>query len=333
MRKIVCLLTMILLILVSGCALLDRNTGEPEIPSQNGDELPAPGRELRETVLYLPDAAGQVLVPVRVNIPWEEGIAKATLLHTRAGNMPAAISELGLAPLLPAGTDILGMTIRDGLVRVDFNAEFLKYIPEHERLIISGIVYTLTEFPTINEVEILVEGKVPAIDGTLSVAEPLSRDIGLNLEVSAAVNDFEDTQQILLYFLYPVGENALYVPVTRVVDKTEDLLQVTVQELITGPGAASPLFTALPKDVVLQSVSTEGNQVTINVSGDFTAVRGGQLAADRIRDQLALTLTEVSGVMEVSILVDGAPPEFVSGIYIPETFGRPAKWNMAAETE
>lgn len=247
--------------------------------------------------------------------------------------MPPALTTLGLAPLLPAGTDVLGLTIRDGLARVDFNEEFLQYNPDHERLIISGLVYTLTEFPTIHEVEILVEGKTPVLHSSLSIAEPLSRDIGLNLEVAAAVDDFEDTQQIVLYYLLPVGESALYVPVTRVIDKTEELLQAVVQELLNGPGPGSPLVTALPKDVALQRVSSEGNQATIDVSGDFSVVSGGQLGVDRIRHQLALTLTEIAGVANVSVLVDGAPPEFVTGIQFPETFGRPTEWNTADSTQ
>ncbi|MCW3491389.1 GerMN domain-containing protein [Dethiobacter alkaliphilus] len=333
MRKTTCLLAILILLFLSGCGLLDRDTPENVVPPENGDELIDPDRELRETVFYLPAQEGQVLVPVRIGIPWEEGIAKATLLYTREGNLPTPIANLGLAPLLPAGTQVLGLTIRDGLARVDFSEEFLQYNPELERQIISGIVFTLTEFPTVHEVEIMVEGKVPAFHGSLTAAEPFDRDLGLNLEISSEVDDFADTKQILLYFLYPVGENAFYVPVTRVVEKTDNPLQDVVQELIKGPGPGSPLFSALPKDLELQSVSTEGDQVTILVSGDFAAVGGGQLAADRIRHQVALTLTEISGVMNISLLSDGEPPQFPAGIHFPETFGRPRQWNTAVGTQ
>lgn len=184
MRKWICLL-LSLLLTSSGCALLD---SEPRsMPPQNEDRPKAAAVNLRETVFYLPDANWQSLVPVRMGIPWETGIAKATLGYLVEGSVPEKMLDLGLEPLLPAGTTVLGLTIRQGLALVDLSKEFLNYNPAHEQAVIYGLVYTLTEFPTISQVELLVEGKRPDLPGGKLLSEPLSRKDGLDLEFSAEV--------------------------------------------------------------------------------------------------------------------------------------------------
>jgi germination protein M len=326
MRKLICiLLALMLLLTLSGCTFLKRN-GEPA-PPQNGDRLPEPTDDLRETVFYLPDPTRQVLVPVRTGIPWEEGIARATVGYLTEGKVPGQLLDLGLLPLLPAGTEIRGITIRDGLARIDFSEEFLKFDPARERLVIYGLVYTLTEFPTINKVEILVDGKKPAVGSGLSQNEPFSRTAGINLEVAESVTDVAEAQRVTLYYLLPLGEQAFYVPVTRVVKAGDDILRTTARELLSGPTAGSPLFTALPQGLNLDDVRVDGSRLTLLLSGDF-ALSGGQLAADRIWQQLALTFTDIPGVFEIEIRVDGQAPQLPPGIQFPEAFGRPARWNL-----
>lgn len=185
MRKLTWLLLLSLLLTVSGCALL--NGESRSMPPQNGDRPPAAANNLRETVFYLPNADWQSLVPVRMGIPWETGIAKATLGLLVEGNVPQKMLDLGLGPLLPAGTTVLGLTIRQGVALVDLSKEFLNYNPAHEQVVIYGLVYTLTEFPSILQVELLVEGKKPDLPGGMQLSERLSRKDGLNLEFSTEV--------------------------------------------------------------------------------------------------------------------------------------------------
>jgi germination protein M len=325
MRKLVWLLLAAMLLLVmSGCTLFNN---EEEPPPLNGDRPPEPQANVRETVFYLPDAGWQVLMPVRTDILWEEGIARATVGYLMDGNVPQSLLNLGLAPLLPTGTEILGISIRDGVARLDLSEDFLKFNPDNERMVIYGLVYTLTEFPTINKVEILVEGQ-----NVSSANVPLDRAAGINLEIADTVTDVEQAERITLYYLYPVGEQAYYVPVTRVVNKTEDVLATTAQELLRGPSTGSPLFTALPPGISLQSVSVEGSKLTLRLSDNFT-VTGGQLAADRIQRQLALTFTEIPGVMEIEVLAGGAAPEFPPGVRFPTTFSRPRQWNLVGANQ
>lgn len=326
MRKKTCLLlAVLLLLLASGCTLLNGNEQEP--PPLNGDRPPELDTSFRETVFYLPDPKWQVLIPVRTGIPREEGIAKATVGYMVDGQVPQELLKNGLAALLPANTKVLGMSIHNGVARLDLSEDVLKVDPDHERMMVYGLVFTLTEFPTISQVEILVEGEKVQLPGGLLTGERLTREAGLNLEVSSKVTDFENTEKVTLYYLFPMGDYAYYVPVTRVIEKTNDTLLAVAQELLHGPAPGSPLFTALPQGISLNHIEINDMTLTIDVNGDLAA-SGGQLAADRIRHQLALTFTEIPEIMEVQVLSAGEKPEFPTGINFPDVFSRPKQWNL-----
>jgi germination protein M len=324
MRKINFFVFLLLLgLTLYGCSYLNREDASPAPPpGDKPDDL-----QLRETVFYFPDQEWQVVIPVRLAIPWQEGIARATLGCMTEGQVPDEILAVGLAPLLPVGTEILGLTIRDGLARIDFNRAFLDYEVEHERLLISGLVYTLTEFTTVNQVELLIEGKNPeSLPGGTVTREPITRRCGLNLEVSDLVDEMDDLDSVLLYFLHSTGVETFFVPVTRIIPKMEDKVQVVMDELLKGTATGSRLFSAIPGQIE-GNVTLQGETAVIRLTDDITVAGGGQVAADQIRDQIALTMTELTGIMEVQVLVSGGAPEFPAGVTFPDVFGRPKKWN------
>ena len=84
-----------------------------------------------------------------------------------------------LLKVLPEGTKIKSLLIKDHVAYVDFNDKFIKNMgggSATEILVVGSIVNTLTEFPEILKVQILVEGKkVDTLSGHMDVSEPLSR--------------------------------------------------------------------------------------------------------------------------------------------------------------
>jgi germination protein M len=122
--------------------------------SEQTDEL------IRETIIYYEDDAGY-LVPVMRKIPWVEGIAKYTLrMMMDTPEQHEDLLMMGLRPLLPGDTEILGMSIKDGIAKLDLNEAVLncKDAAEESNMI-QGIVLTLTEFSTIDKVQFLFNGK------------------------------------------------------------------------------------------------------------------------------------------------------------------------------
>jgi len=141
-----------------------------------GDTLPTVGDFVDRTtvVLYFANEEGQLVAEQR-EIPKVVGIARETIRELILG------PENGmLDPTIPAGTTLLDIDVNEGLCTVDFSKELIighSGGSGSEYLTVYSIVNTLTQFGTIQEVQLRVEGKiVETIAGHVGVDAPLVRD-------------------------------------------------------------------------------------------------------------------------------------------------------------
>lgn len=81
--------------------------------------------------------------------------------------------------MIPKGTKLRSVQVKDGVAYVDFSRELVKKFgggSAGEIMLVGSIVNTLTEFPEVKAVQILVEGKaVETIAGHMDTSEPLRR--------------------------------------------------------------------------------------------------------------------------------------------------------------
>lgn len=163
------ILTVFLVFSLSGCSGL---TGKP---------TPEPQPKPLETVA----------VKVYYGAPDVEHLAaesnqfiKDSLLMQRAmETLIAGPKNKKLWPVLPAETKVRSVVVKDKIAQADFSAE-LKAKKSggstQEILAVSAIIYTLTEFPEVERVQILIEGKkVATLYGHMDLSEPLGRMAGL----------------------------------------------------------------------------------------------------------------------------------------------------------
>jgi len=183
-RKLLFLALMVLTLLVAACAndktpdisKLTENT-PPSADQQAVNQPPTGQAPMRITVYHAtPDA--MYLVPEVHSVDKNDHPAKTAveLLLTDPANKQ-------LTRVLPTGTKLKNLTVRDHIAYVDFNDKIIKNNvggSATEILIVAAVVNTLTEFPDIHKVQILVEGKtVETLSGHMSVGQPLSRSEGI----------------------------------------------------------------------------------------------------------------------------------------------------------
>lgn len=320
-KKVLLLLLILGIVLcIASCGLFKKQQEEPLPDSE--EEIEETLGNMRETVFYFSDA-NNLLVPVLRNIPWVEGIGKAaleSLVDTPA--IRAELSEKGLQPTLPEGTEILGMTIRDGTAKVDFNSAFLNFPDEaKEQNGINSVVYTLTEFPAVDNVEIFVDGerKEKCPNGT-DIKGTLYRE-NINLETPATGNN---TKPVTLYFkgCNPEGSFSYYVPVTRMVTETENPIKVALEELVKGP-QDPVLASALPLDTKILEVSQRGQEVVVNFSKEVEGYGGGIDLEQTLVNTVVLTVSQFPGVDEVSLLVEGKAGALPEGTILDTPIFKP----------
>lgn len=282
--------------------------------------------EVRQRVLWVLDHTGKYVVPFVVMVPRMEGMARDAV--SRLVDSPAnaeLMGESGLKLPLPAGTAVRGLTIRDGLATLDLNEAFLQYNVVSERLIVDALVLTLTEFDNVERVQLHVGGKrLARLPGGISVWQPLTRQGSLVNEENAAARSAA-TMPVTLYFSSASQDEYIYfVPVTRHIPKTGDLLLATVNELIRGPLAGTSLLRDVPAATKVRSLRVNAMGVAeIDFTRDIYDHVRGATAETALMGSLVLSLTEHEGVKGVRITVEGQAPRFRAGTDVTRPVLRP----------
>ena len=170
--------------LVTGCS--PEQAGKP-LPVTNG----AATSPQKPVVPTKPPVAETV--PVKVYFGTHNGrylVAEVSQLKPGPQLMQQALEILANGPrgnelvaVIPKATKVKSVVVRDRMAIVDFSAELVKRGfggSATEILAVAAIVNTLTEFPDVERVQILVEGKrVDTLFGHIDVYDPLSRSPGI----------------------------------------------------------------------------------------------------------------------------------------------------------
>jgi spore germination protein GerM len=106
--------------------------------------------------------------------------------------------EAGLVSAVPGGTRLLGIGIRDGIATVDLTSEYQSGGGSHSmQLRLGQVVYTLTQFPTVQKVRFLLDGEPVNVFSSEGIVleHPVGRSDYVNLlpaiEVSRPAADAE----------------------------------------------------------------------------------------------------------------------------------------------
>ncbi len=186
LKKILLAILSLTLIIMAGCAnqvptslmaaseQAKSGTEQGQKPVGTSQPNSTPIQEsMRLTVYYAtPDA--MYLVP-EVHILAKNDHPAQTAMEI----LLAGTQDKQLVAVLPADTKLRNISVKDHVAYVDFNDKLIKNGTggsATEMLIVGSIVNTLTEFPEIHKVQIMVEGKkIDTISGHMDISEPLSR--------------------------------------------------------------------------------------------------------------------------------------------------------------
>ena len=178
---------LLICLLETGCAS-EPQGNTPVVPTAQADSQPpdvinpAVGMEdlkhnVMQLTLYYPSADAVHLLPEVRSFPLNDSPARTAIEALIGGT-----SQPQTAKVFPAGTKLRQIWIKDDIAYVDFNHFILKGNggSATEILLVASVVNTLTEFPTIEKVQFLVDGKkIDTLYGHVDLTEPLSRSRGI----------------------------------------------------------------------------------------------------------------------------------------------------------
>lgn len=305
-------------ILTTGCGLFSQEASKsidpPQTGAQNVDstvdtaQTAAQGDQTQMTV-YLKDDNG-MLAPVTVQAALgggEKAGQKALEMMVDGGPYANELPE-GFQAVLPKGTQVKGFNIvaDQKMAIVDFSKAFEDYNAADERHMVEAVTWTLTGMEGIQKVQIWLEGQklneMP-VDG-MPIDQPLTRAVGINLEAADGVNNYSQTTPVTLYFsAVTPNDQMYYVPVTRLVNRSDNRAKAAIQQMISGPSDSRQLTAVMTPDVIVNSVTKKDDVVTIDLQ-DNSYQEGQQEPAEMLQ-AIVLALTENTGATKVQIKLNG----------------------------
>ena len=165
---------------------------------------------------------------------------------------------------IPEGTNIIDVIVGEDIITVNFSKELLNVNINHEKHMISAIVYTVINIGNVKGVSILVEGNfLDKYPNTLeSLNKVLDKNIDINREFRVVSRD--DISKVVVYYLDDIDDNLYYVPVTKYLNDSRDKIEIIVEELSSSYIYEDNLMSFLNNKVKLLEHSIENDVFFLN---------------------------------------------------------------------
>ncbi|WP_044640623.1 GerMN domain-containing protein [Risungbinella massiliensis] len=209
----------------------------------------------------------------------------------------------GFTAVIPKGTTVKALKVDNGKATVEFSKEFLSYDVAKEQQIFQAITWSLTSHPQIKEVNLYVEGAPLQAKGKSNTAG-LTRSNGINIDLSAGIDITRSMPVTVYYLMQNHDKKVFYVPVTRMVDRSENVAATTIAELIRGPKYGSQLVNVMDSAVTLNKVELKGDTLYADFNEAMLQYQNNS-AGNNVLNSIVLSLTENTTAKKVKITVNG----------------------------
>jgi spore germination protein GerM len=296
---------------ISVTSTLPTATSAPAQPSPAASPAtqvpPAASTSSELLTLYFADATDRLYVPVQRRVTVENNqVALAAIREMIAG------PHNGLKRLLLPDARILDLQISDGTATVNFDRRPSEVGNDRG---LYTIALALTHFPSIQRVQLQVNGQNIGVNGSGPIARPTVNPINPdNLPF-----DVRQTEFLPLYFVAADGQHDIRL--IRMVPKTTQVAEGTVRALLAGPeGYSFAVQRVIPEATGLRAIRLENGTITVDFTQPF-AQAANRAAAVRTVAEALTTLKTVNGVV---FLVEGRSLGELWGQEYGGVFGRQA---------
>ncbi len=317
-------LTLVFMLVLAGCAQ-SRKTGF----STNQPSAQAPTKQVNRPLLV--DKARDAVVVyyalpegylIPITVPINPTIQPAEVAVEKLLSDPPGIL---LSPV-PEETKLRRLFLEEDIAVVDLTANYT-LLPDKEAAekAVKALVLTLTEFPGVNAVRIMVDGESPTLKGGVELKRFFLRP--------SSINPVEGTnrQERWLEIYFGDATGTFLVPVGHGIAgdmSVEQLARRSLDILIKGPGNLKGLIPTTWPGTGVRSVTLEGTTLTLDLNQKALGYGGGAAFESLFLQSILFTLTSIPGINEVQILVEGEKRDYLpEGSDISRPLTRPRRLN------
>lgn len=172
MKKLFVLMLLLCAVIAGGCG--------DSTPKKEQQPAPEPPKQISFIVYRAAANGDEKLLAEKITMEDNGKSLPENALQALVATKP---QDARMSDVVPIGTKVLGLKIdQDGTAYADFSSELAKKTQgSYEELMLTyAITNTLTEFPEIKRVQIMVEGKkVITLSGHMDLEDPLTRNTTL----------------------------------------------------------------------------------------------------------------------------------------------------------
>lgn len=209
--------------------------------------------------------------------------------------------KLEYEPPLSNGFSLLGYTLDNGQLTLNFDGQYKEMDITKEVLVRAAIVRTLTQIPEISYVTFTVQGELLA-DSAGNAIGTMSKDTFID----NAGNEINAYEKVNLRLYFASGDGVGLVEENRrnvVYSSNISMEKLVVEKLIEGP-ATEGAYPIMDPSTKIVSVTTKDGTCYVNLSEDFLN-QPYNTSAEVTVYAITNSLVELSNVNKVQITVNG----------------------------
>lgn len=212
-------------------------------------------------VIYLMDAYNRV-ARTSISMEKENDIAlqakKILELLIIEGEGEAKLPS-GFKGIIPNETKIIGISYKDGLLKINFSKDLLNVSKSNEEKIIESIIFSMTEIEGVEKIMIYIEDEIltKLPKSKINLPTTLDRNFGINKEYS--LQSYKEVQPVTVYYISKYNDNYYYVPVTKYVNDSREKIKIIIEQLSSSPLTETNLMSFLNSNTKLLATQEEVN--------------------------------------------------------------------------
>lgn len=206
--------------------------------------------------------------------------------------------------IIPKKTKLIDYSLQDGLLKLNFNQEFLKVDPAYEEKMLESLIYSLTELKDVKKLMIFIEGKqlTHLPHSQKKLPNTLDKTYGINKIYN--LDSIKDTSKTTIYYLSKNNDFYYYVPVTEITNDNTERVEVIINNLKSTPIYHTNLISYLTASTNLESYELLENSISLSFNNFLLANLTNKEILEEVKYSIALSIRDTYNVNEVSFIVD-----------------------------
>lgn len=204
---------------------------------------------------------------------------------------------------IPEKTKLLGISIENKIVVLNFSKEFLNVNSKLEDRMFESIVYSLLDLKELDGVQIKINGERLENYPNSKVPLPdiMTKDIGINKQYH--ITKRKDINKVVVYYIEKIDNVNYYVPVTKYMNDSRDKVKIIIENLATSYIYEPNLMSFLNNNTKLNSYNEEENIMFLDFNNNI--YNNNDTILEEVIYSISYSIFDNYNVRSVVFTVDG----------------------------